>query len=455
MDASSSASSDADDDDDAWNDTRSSSRTRVHASVDKYVRAATVDGDDADGAALRRGHHSFLFRDALVGVIDALAREDAQETTTTMTSPTSPAMGDAASHVWALRRAARRARGGREASTTRTTSASVDDVRRALRDVRDACDIARDEVRRAVDGYASKMMVCAREGAKAKALEAAAVTAGDYVFVIRKTLAMRTAVERGAFERACALKDSIDSVVRSMGSAVDGLALDGALERASDEGCRCASDIRARAKRLVTGWFTRARERAQVIGRAAISHSVNRARKLAARAARIEACTQAGLADADADCDDDCDDDEDIFRMMIDDLDPSSVFRAHALCLRLGETPEEFSAWMRSVRAEQLKRDSGTPLEGAIGYFIIQLALVDDGIILSRDDVDAEWAIAVREFRANILRTDGTEAARVASETRDACACAQSFGFDAGALLDASRALEIMCARRAQTQTAQ
>ena len=110
---------------------------------------------------------------------------------------------------------------------------------------------------------------------------------------------------------------------------------------------------------------------------------------------------------------------------------------------------------MRSVRAEQLKRDSGTPLEGAIGYFIIQLALVDDGINLSRDDVDAEWAIAVREFRANILRTDGTEAARVASETRDACACAQSCGFDAGALLDASRALEIMCARRAQTQTAQ
>ena len=432
--SSSSSSSDDEDDDAVWR------KTRVHASVSKYsayASAANGDDDDADDVTSRA--HGFMFRDALVGIIDALAREDVKETPTSSSS--SPAMASAASHVWALRRAARRARGERAAAQTSTsTSTSIDDVRQTLRRIRDECDAASDTVRCTMDGYASKTAACAREGAKKYALEAAAVTADGYVSLFRNALAMRAAMEHGDFERACDLKDRIDLAVRSM-SAGEGFVADGALERARDEGCRCALEIRARAKRLVTGWFTRARDRTRGIGRAAIAHSVARERKLAVRAARIEACARDGLVDADADVD------VDVVQTLVDDLDPSSVFRAHALCVRLGETPEEFCAWMRSVRAEQLKRDAGMPVEGALGHFIIQLALVDDGVIVSRDAIDAEWAITVRELRANVLRTDGAEASRVAAETSDACACARLYGFDAGALLDAARALEIMYAR--------
>jgi len=435
MDDTSSSSSSSEDDED---DDVMLRKTRVHASVSKYsayASAANGDDDAADDVTARE--HGFMFRDALVGIIDALAREDVKETPASSLS--SPAMASAASHVWALRRAARRARGERAATQT-SPSTSIDDVRQTLRRIRDECDAASDTVRRAMDGYASKTAACAREGAKKYALEAAAVTADGYVSLFRNALAMRAAMEHGDFERACDLKDRIDLAVRSM-SAVEGFVADGALERARDEGCRCALEIRARAKRLVTGWFTRARDRARGIGRAAIAHSVARERKLAVRAARIEACARDGLVDADADVD------VDVVRTLVDDLDPSSVFRAHALCVRLGETPEEFSAWMRSVRAEQLKRDAGMPIEGAIGHFIIQLALVDDGVIVSRDAIDAEWAINLRELRANVLRTDGAEASRVAAETSDACACARLYGFDAGALLDAARALEIMYAR--------
>ena len=427
--SSSSSSEDDEDDDVMWR------KTRVHASVSKYASAANGDDDDADDVTSRA--HGFMFRDALVGIIDALAREDVKETPASSSS--SPAMASAASHVWALRRAARRARGQRAAMQT-STSTSIDDVRQTLRRIRDECDAASDTVCCAIDGYASKTAACAREGAKKYALEAAAVTADGYVSLFRNALVMREAMERGDFERACDLKDCIDLAVRSM-SAGEGFVADGTLERAWDEGCRCALEIRARAKRLVTGWFTRARDRARDIGRAAIAHSVARERKLAVRAARIEACARDGLVDTDADVD------ADVVRTLVDDLDPSSVFRAHALCVRLGETPEEFCAWMRAVRAEQLKRDAGTPVEGAIGHFIIQLALVDEGVIVSRAAIDAEWAITVRELRANVLRTDGVEASRVAAETSDACACASLYGFDAGALLDAARALEIMYAR--------
>ena len=418
-------------------------KTRVHASVRKYIAyASAANGDDDDADDVTARERGFMFRDALVGIIDALAREDVVKETPALSSSSSPAaMASAASHVWALRRAARRARGER-ASTQASTSTSIDDARRTLRRIRDECDAASDTVRRAMDGYAAKTVACAREGAKTHALEAAAVTADGYVSLFRNALAMRAAMERGDFERACDFKDCVDLAVRSM-SAKEGFVADGALERARDEACRCALDIRARAKRLVTGWFTRARDRSRDIGRAAIAHSVARERKLAVRAARIEACARNGLVDDDADVDSDVD----VVRTLVDDLDPSSVFRAHALCVRLGETPEEFCAWMRSVRAEQLKRDAGMPVEGALGHFIIQLALVDDGVIVSRDAIDAEWAITVRELRANVLRTDGVEASRVAAETSDACACARLYGFDAGALLDAARALEIMYAR--------
>lgn len=303
----------------------------------------------------------------------------------------------------------------------------------------------------------------ARERARARALDASARTIEHYARAMSHAMAMNDAITAGEFAKACDFMDAVVEALRrgERGARDERVGARDVVDRARREVLQGAKVVKDKVKRACVTFFTDARDRAREVGRVVVAAKAREDEALEARAERVSrladvfaSSTDDVLSENEADDvrkavgahEDDAIEAEramDDARRMVEALDWSAVARARAVCKRLGESDEDFASWFRETRSEQLRRDviagdagdgAQSALERAVGYFVIQLAVVDAGVALSRADVDLEWASASKALSANFTSANSTAAMRATPKALSTLLALERLKFDVRAL---------------------